>query len=84
MGLVDAGDPAPARVAPAERVEVEPGDVVVGNAGAEATPAGRTGDRGAMAVTNRQWSLELVIGRMDHRRPFCADNETASDGAVIA
>src|SRR5439155_6899606 len=66
---VDAVDPTAAGVAPTERAEVEPGDVVVGHPGAQATAAGRAGDRGAVTVAHRDGSLRLGIGRVDHRRP---------------
>jgi hypothetical protein len=80
MWRIDAVDPTAAGVTPAERVEVEPGDVVVGHPGPQSTAAGRTGDRGAVTVANGDRSLRLGIGGVDHRAAFAFRGWRRRDG----
>src|SRR5204862_3574522 len=67
---IDALYAAATGVGAAERVEVEPGDVVVRDAGLQAAAAGRARDRRAMTIANRERAAELGIGRVDHRTAF--------------
>ena len=84
--LVHAVDPAATGIAAAERAEMEPRDVVVGDSRAKATATRGTRHRRTVAVANRQGPLELGFGRVNHRRDlpfqFAGDDETAPDSAV--
>jgi|GEM_PF-136104 len=78
VGRVGTGDAATARVAPADGAEVEPG---VGGPG-EAAPAGGAGHRCALPVAHGAWSIELLVGRVDHGHHLVIDRAGASDEDV--
>jgi hypothetical protein len=66
VGLVDATDPAAARVAAGQRLEVEPGFGARMTDRLQAAAALGTRDRRGPAVTNGEHRAKLGIGRVDH------------------